>query len=101
MLFYTGDMFPAEYLNDVFIAEHGSWNRSRKIGYRVSIVRMRDGHPVGYEAFASGWLQGEAVSGRPVDLLQLEDGSLLVSDDQHGAIYRISYSRPIDEGVSP
>ncbi len=57
--------------------------------------------PSAYEVFADGWLQDEEVSGRPVDLLQLADGSLLVSDDQSGLIYRISYSRPIDEGVSP
>lgn len=101
MIFYTGDMFPAEYRNQVLIAEHGSWNRSRKIGYRVSMVRMEDGVPAGYGGFAEGWLQGEEVSGRPVDLLQLDDGSVLVSDDQNGLIYRISYSRPIDDGVSP
>jgi len=101
VIFYTGDMFPAMYRNQVLIAEHGSWNRSRKIGYRVSLVRMEDGAPSAYEVFADGWLQDEEVSGRPVDLLQLADGSLLLSDDQNGLIYRISYSRPIDEGVSP
>ena len=101
VIFYTGQMFPAEYRNQVLIAEHGSWNRSRKIGYRVSLVRMEDGVPSAYEVFADGWLQDEEVSGRPVDLLQLADGSLLVSDDQNGLIYRISYLRPIDEGVSP
>ncbi len=101
VIFYTGQMFPAEYRNQALIAEHGSWNRSRKIGYRVSLVRMEDGVPSAYEVFADGWLQDEEVSGRPVDLLQLADGSLLVSDDQNGLIYRISYSRPIDEGVSP
>lgn len=101
MIFYTGNMFPAEYRKQVLIAEHGSWNRSSKIGYRVSLVRMEDGSPVGYEVFADGWLNNEEVSGRPVDLLQLEDGSLLVSDDQSGMIYRIAYSRPIDEGVTP
>jgi glucose/arabinose dehydrogenase len=101
MLFYTGDMFPAHYRGQIFIAEHGSWNRSKKIGYRVSLVRMEDGQPSGYEVFAEGWLQDEEVSGRPVDLLVLDDGSMLVSDDQSGAIYRISYTRPLDEGVSP
>jgi len=101
VIFYTGDMFPAEYHNHALIAEHGSWNRSRKIGYRVTVVRMEDGAPAAYEVFADGWLRDEEASGRPVDLLQLEDGSLLVSDDQNGLIYRISYSRPIDEGVSP
>jgi glucose/arabinose dehydrogenase len=94
-------MFPAEYRNQVLIAEHGSWNRSQKIGYRVSLVRLEDGSPAAYEVFADGWLQGADVSGRPVDLLQMEDGSVLVSDDQNGIVYRISYSRPIDDGVSP
>ena len=94
-------MFPAEYRNQALIAEHGSWNRSKKIGYRVSLVRMERGEPRGYEVFAEGWLKDEQVSGRPVDLLQLADGSVLLSDDQNGLIYRISYSRPIDEGVSP
>lgn len=101
VIFYTGDMFPTEYRNQALIAEHGSWNRSKKIGYRVSLVRMERGEPGGYEVFADGWLKDEQVSGRPVDLLQLADGSVLLSDDQNGLIYRISYSRPIDEGVSP
>lgn len=101
MMFYTGRMFPAEYAGQVFIAEHGSWNRSKKIGYRVSLVRIEDGRAAGYEVFAGGWLKGEVASGRPVDVLQLDDGSMLVSDDQNGAIYRISYARPLDEGVSP
>ena len=89
--FYTGEMFPAEYRNQVFIAEHGSWNRSRKIGYRVTLVRLDGNRAVSYEPFAYGWLQGQSVSGRPVDLLVKEDGSLLVSDDLAGKIYRISY----------
>jgi glucose/arabinose dehydrogenase len=92
MHFYTGDQFPAEYRGQVFIAEHGSWNRSEKIGYRISLVRIRDGRAVSYEVFAEGWLHGENAWGRPVDLLQLPDGSLLVSDDYAGAIYRISYT---------
>ncbi len=89
--FYTGDMFPEEYRNQVFIAEHGSWNRSKKIGYRVSLVRLEGNQGVSYEPFAFGWLQGQSVSGRPVDLIVKEDGSLLVSDDFAGKIYRISY----------
>jgi glucose/arabinose dehydrogenase len=59
MRFYTGIMFPTEYRNQIFIAEHGSWNRSKKIGYRIAMVRVKDGKAVGYESFASGWLQGE------------------------------------------
>ena len=89
--FYTGDMFPPEYRGQVFIAEHGSWNRSKKIGYRISLVRLDGDTAISYEPFAFGWLQGQQVSGRPVDLIVKQDGSLLVSDDQAGKIYRISY----------
>lgn len=92
MRFYTGDMFPAEYKNQIFIAEHGSWNRSEKIGYRITLVRLENGKAVSYEVFAEGWLKGDSVSGRPVDILILPDGSMLVSDDFGGVIYRISYS---------
>jgi len=91
MRFYRGSMFPPDYRGQVFIAEHGSWNRSRKIGYRVSLVRFREGHPATYETFAEGWLQGEKEWGRPVDVQELPDGSLLVSDDAAGAIYRVTY----------
>jgi len=94
LLFYTGSMFPDDYNGQVLIAEHGSWNRSEKIGYRISLVRLQQNKAVGYEVFADGWLQGDEASGRPVDLLVLGDGSLLVSDDKNGAIYRISYSHP-------
>ena len=97
--FYNGPMFPAEYQGQVFIAEHGSWNRSKKIGYRISLVRMEQGQPVKYEIFAEGWLQNEQVSGRPVDLLVLDDGSMLLSDDKAGRIYRISYSTLRTEGL--
>ena len=93
MRVYAGDMFPAEYRGQIFIAEHGSWNRSSKIGYRVSLVRRKDGKAASYETFAEGWLQGSKVWGRPVDVLVMPDGSLLVSDDYAGAIYRIRYSR--------
>ncbi|SBT09611.1 putative L-sorbosone dehydrogenase [Candidatus Accumulibacter aalborgensis] len=91
MRFYTGTMFPPEYRNQIFIAEHGSWNRSKKIGYRVTLVRLQGSKAVAYEPFASGWLQGETAWGRPADVLVLPDGSLLVADDYAGAIYRISY----------
>jgi len=89
--FYTGAMFPAEYQGHVFLAEHGSWNRSKKIGYRISMVRLQNGAAVSYDVFAQGWLQGQKVTGRPVDLLVLPDGSMLVSDDDAGKIYRIFY----------
>jgi glucose/arabinose dehydrogenase len=94
MRFYTGTMFPAEYRNQIFIAEHGSWNRSDKIGYRISLVRVKEGRAIAYETFASGWLQNETAWGRPADVQTLPDGSLLVADDYAGAIYRISYRKP-------
>jgi len=89
--FYTGDMFPEKYRGQIFLAEHGSWNRSKKIGYRVTMVELEDGMPVSYDVFADGWLRKDEISGRPVDLLVLADGSMLVSDDYGGKIYRISY----------
>lgn len=92
MHFYTGAMFPDEYTNQILIPEHGSWNRSEKIGYRLTLVKLKDGKPVSYEPFIDGWLQENgSVWGRPVDILQLPDGSLLVSDDYGGIIYRITY----------
>lgn len=92
LAFYTGDMFPGEYHNQLFIAEHGSWNRSKKIGYRVKLVRFDDeGRVTGQEVFASGWLQGENSWGRPNDVLVAPDGALLISDDHAGVIYRVSY----------
>ncbi len=92
MRFYTGTQFPPEYRDQVFIAEHGSWNRSKKIGYRVSIVRLdASGKALSYQPFAEGWLQGQQAWGRPADVLVAPDGSLLVADDTAGAIYRISY----------
>ena len=93
--FYTGDMFPDEYQNQIFIAEHGSWDRSKeagKTGYRVTLVRLKDNKPVAYEPFMEGFLQGDKVLGRPVDILVAPDGALLISDDQRGLIYRISYA---------
>lgn len=94
--FYTGTMFPEVYKNQLFIAEHGSWNRSKKIGYRVSLVKVKDNkEATSYETFASGWLD-EATQkswGRPVDVLVLADGSMLVSDDQANVVYRITYKK--------
>ena len=91
MRFYAGSQFPAEYRHNIFIAEHGSWNRSKKIGYRIARVAVSAGKVVRHEVFAEGWLQGESVWGRPVDVEVMPDGSLLVSDDYAGAVYRISY----------
>jgi glucose/arabinose dehydrogenase len=94
--FYTGDMFPAEYKNELFIAQHGSWNRSNPLGYRIGLVHVAaDGsYASGQRIFAEGFLQGRQAWGRPADLLQLPDGSLLVSDDLQGKIYRITYRAP-------
>lgn len=92
--FYTGKMFPAEYQNQIILAEHGSWNRSKKNGYKLGLAKMdANGKVVSYTAFASGWMDDatQKVWGRPVDVLVMPDGSMLVSDDQAGVIYRISY----------
>jgi glucose/arabinose dehydrogenase len=91
MRFYTGSMFPAAYRQRIFIAEHGSWNRSKKVGYRIVTVTVDGDRVVAHEPFATGWLQGEEEWGRPVDVLVMPDGALLVSDDRAGAIYRITY----------
>ena len=91
MRFYTGAMFPESYRGQIFIAEHGSWNRSEPSGYRITLVRLRENRAVSSETFAEGWLKNGKVSGRPVDLQLMPDGSLLVSDDKADAIYRISY----------
>ncbi len=93
MRFYTGQMFPIEYRGRIFIAEHGSWNRRPRLGYRITEVEVQDGRAVGYRPFATGWMQGDRVWGRPVDVEVAPDGALLVSDDSQGAIYRISYDR--------
>lgn len=97
MRFYTGQQFPAQYRNNIFIAEHGSWNRSSKVGYRVvRIVLDAQGKVVKQEPFVEGWLQHDAaghetVWGRPADVLVAPDGSLLISDDFGGVIYRVTY----------
>ena len=91
MRFDTGDMFPEEYRNQILIAEHGSWNRAEPLGYRLSLVRQEKGQVTAYEVFAEGWLQGGSPWGRPVDLLVMPDGALLVSDNQASVIYRITY----------
>jgi len=94
MRFYTGRMFPEAYRGGIFIAEHGSWNRSTPIGYRVTFVKVENGRAVSYVPFATGWLKGGSATGRPADVLVMADGSLLVSDDKAGRIYRISYAAP-------
>lgn len=92
--FYTGNQFPSQYKNKIFVALHGSWNRSKKSGYNVSLVKISNNKVTGHELFASGWLDEKAQKawGRPVDVLVLPDGSMLISDDQAGVIYRVSYN---------
>lgn len=92
--FYSGSMFPDMYQKQAFVAEHGSWNRTKKSGHLVSLLRMEDGKVTAYETFAEGWLDHatQKAWGRPVDILVLPDGSMLISDDQGGMIYRITYS---------
>ena len=92
--FYTGTQFPAQYKNQLFIAEHGSWNRSQKIGYRVALVTLYGDKVVSDTVFVEGFLQNDKVLGRPVDIAQLPDGSMLISDDFAGRIYRVSYAAP-------
>jgi glucose/arabinose dehydrogenase len=94
MRFYTGAMFPERYRGQIFIAEHGSWNRTTPIGYRVTLVRLDGDRAISYEPFAEGWLQGDSPWGRPVDIEVMPDGALLVSDDKGGALYRITYREP-------
>ncbi|MBS1505486.1 MAG: sorbosone dehydrogenase family protein [Bacteroidetes bacterium] len=92
--FYTGKMFPAEYANNIIVAEHGSWNRSKKSGYNLTLVKVdTKSNVTGHALFASGWMDDatQKVWGRPVDVLVLPDGSMLVSDDQANVIYRITY----------
>jgi glucose/arabinose dehydrogenase len=93
MRFYTGTQFPQPYRGAIFVAEHGSWNRSSKVGYRVTVIRLDDaGRPTAYEPFAIGWLQGDTAWGRPADVAVAPDGSLLIADDTAGAIYRVFHS---------
>ena len=92
-MFYTGSMFPPEYKNRMLLAQRGSWNRGQKIGFRVMMVTLRPGDVPKYEPFAEGWLQGQDIWGRPVYTTQMKDGSLLISDDYAGAIFRVSYTK--------
>jgi glucose/arabinose dehydrogenase len=91
--FNTGNMFPANYKNQVFIAEHGSWNRSKPIGYRIMLATVEDGAVTSYKPFIDGWLTNNEAWGRPVDVLFLKDGSMLISDDHANAVYRVSYNK--------
>ena len=95
MSFYSGGMFPAEYKNAIFSAQHGSWNRTTPVGARVMVTKIAEDGTATIEPFAEGWIDGNGeYLGRPVDVAQMRDGSLLVSDDLAGALYRISYQAP-------
>ncbi|HET6545430.1 MAG TPA: PQQ-dependent sugar dehydrogenase [Rhodanobacteraceae bacterium] len=94
MRFYDGSMFPKDYRGAAIIAEHGSWNRSRKSGYRVMVVRLDGDRVLSYRPLIEGFERDQQVSGRPVDVLVMPDGALLVSDDLAGAVYRVSYAAP-------
>lgn len=89
--FYRGSMFPERYRHALFVAEHGSWNRSSKVGYQVNVLTVQGDEVIGNRPFITGWLSGQSYSGRPVAFLELDDGSLLLSDDHAGVVYRISY----------
>ncbi|HAT8146480.1 TPA: sorbosone dehydrogenase family protein, partial [Legionella pneumophila] len=93
MSFYTGKLFPSNYWGQIFISEHGSWNRSHKIGYQVITAKIKNNHVTEVKPFISGWLQGEKAWGRPVDTLVMPDGALLISDDYANVIYRVSYQQ--------
>lgn len=92
--FYTGDMFPSSYKNAMFLARHGSWNRTQKLGGDVVVVKLKeDGSVASVEPFMTGFLENNKYNGRPVDVQMLKDGSLLVSDDWNGAVWRVSYQK--------
>ena len=90
MIFYTGRQFPKTYRSKVFVAEHGSWNRSSRVGYKVSLIDLKKKTS---KDFLTGFLKKGDILGRPVDLLTLDDGSILISDDYAGVIYRVSYGK--------
>lgn len=89
--FYLGKQFPSDYQQQLFVAEHGSWNRTKKAGYKVAVATIEQGKVVKYTPFLTGFMQDEQTFGRPVAFAELADGSLLVSDDYAGAIYRVTY----------
>jgi glucose/arabinose dehydrogenase len=94
LTFYTGSMLPADYRGDLFVAVHGSWNRSAPVGYKLLRIPMTGGRPGPPQDFVTGWLQGSRAWGRPVDVITGRDGALYLSDDRAGAVYRISAARP-------
>nr|WP_029587305.1 PQQ-dependent sugar dehydrogenase [Bradyrhizobium sp. URHD0069] len=95
MRFYTGNMFPKAYKNAIIAARHGSWNRTKKVGGDVVLIKLnKDGTMKSMEPFITGFLENNSYIGRPVDVMQMKDGSLLVSDDYNGAVYRVTYGKP-------
>ena len=95
MRFYTGNMFPKAYKNAIIVARHGSWNRTKKVGGDVLVVKLnKDGTVKSMEPFITGFLENNSYIGRPVDVMQMKDGSMLVSDDWNGAVYRVTYGKP-------
>jgi glucose/arabinose dehydrogenase len=96
MRFYTGHMFPAKYQSAIFIARHGSWNKTHKIGGDIYVVTLnKDGTVKSQEPFLTGFLQDNNYIGRPVDVMNMPDGSILISDDWNGAVYRVSYGSKV------
>jgi glucose/arabinose dehydrogenase len=92
MRFYTGNMFPSEYRNAIFVARHGSWNRSKKFGGDIAVVSLNENGTVkSVDPFITGFIENNNYLGRPADVLVLKDGSILISDDFNGAVYRVSY----------
>ena len=93
MNFYEGGMFPAAYENKIFVAQHGSWNRTKKSGYRVMMIDHDNSAATQVSVFAEGWLNHETqvAWGRPVDVISMPDGAILISDDYADVIYRVSY----------
>lgn len=94
LAFNTGSHFPAQYKHQLFVAQHGSWNRAQKSGYRVALITLHENKLVSDTVFIDGFIQNDEVIGRPVAIAFLADGSMLVSDDYKGRIYRVSYQAP-------
>lgn len=94
MRFYTGSQFPAQYKNQLFVAQHGSWNRTKPQGYQIAALELKAGKVISETVFIDGWLtKKDEVLGRPADILQMPDGSLLISDDTLGVIYNVQYAK--------
>ena len=91
MTFYTADAFPQAYRGGLFVAEHGSWNRSSKVGYQVAVMTEDENGQRSYQPFVTGWLEGEEAWGRPNDVMVAPDGTLLISDDRTGKIFQVRY----------